>query len=132
MQTIDDMIEDIENQKKRLDEEAVVIKVALIVFVALMILTIGGTLVGCANTTPCKETNTPENELFELVEDAKSIDLSGHSFFYIYRNTVTDTLFVYHYHGNGAEMCEMSNPKTGYPLTYEDYLQMKEDKGIKQ
>lgn len=44
--------------------------------------------------------------------------------FCLYRNTVTDVLYLFQWSNSRGGLTEMSDPVTGLPLTYERYLEL--------
>ena len=44
--------------------------------------------------------------------------------FCVYRNTVTDVLYLWRWSANRGGLTEMSDPETGLPLTYERYTEL--------
>lgn len=46
--------------------------------------------------------------------------------FYLYRNTITDILYILYDSKEKCQLTEMHDPETGLPLTYKRYLEMVE------
>lgn len=44
--------------------------------------------------------------------------------FCVYRNSVTDVLYLWKWSGDKGGLTEMSDPETGLPLTYERYMDL--------
>lgn len=74
-----------------------------------------------------KKKNT-DNGLFGMERIGFSItSLSanyGYLGFCLYRNTVTDVLYIQYDGREKGGLTEMHDPETGFPLTYKRYLEM--------
>ena len=82
-------------------------------------------LLGCSDTKADKAVHVTSDSQMEMVyEESKDTYQEA---FCIYRNTITDVLYLWidDYKAGGLE--EMHDPETGLPLTYKKYKEFSKD-----
>lgn len=80
-------------------------------------------LTGCSGSD--NKTDTQDSVLFHM-EPLYTIQMGGG--FEYYRDTVTDVMYIWYWSMERGGLTEMTDPETGFPLTYERYKELAESK----